>query len=313
MKVQLVQLDGIMMNLALAKLGTYHRLKGDRVSRDMADPDLIYYSAIFDWTAKKFRGQTPLGAKAIFGGYPFNDVQLPPEAEYVMPAYDLWGVDYSLGYTSRGCVRHCDFCIVPKKEGAIRDYQRVEGFHHSDHKKIILLDNNFFASPRWRENLAYINESGLRVSFCQGLDLRAMTEEVAGRLADTRSEGHTFSGRQYFFAWDNINDEPRIRHGLELLKDAGVKADSIYVYVLVGFNSRFEDDLHRCQVLWNEFGVHPFAMRYDNHKDDPRVNALSRWACRPAAHRNHTWEDYWKKYGSEEITERTRYLSGVID
>ena len=297
MRVKLVQLDGSMMNLALAKLGTYHRMKGDQVSREMPDPDLIYYSAIFDWTAKKFRGQTPLGAKAVFGGYPFNDAHLPAEAEFCRPAYDLWAVDYSMGYTSRGCVRNCQFCIVPKKEGKIRNYQFIGDFHDPSHKKVILLDNNFFASPEWKRNLDYINQNGLRVSFCQGLDLRTMTEEIAGRLADTRSEGHTFSGRQYFFAWDNIIDEQKIRDGLVLLKRAGVKSDSVYVYVLVGFDSPFEDDLYRCQVLWNEYKVHPFVMRFDNHKSDARVNALSRWACRPACHRNHTWESYWAKYG----------------
>jgi hypothetical protein len=302
MKVKIVQLDGTMMNLALSKIARHHLNRGDSVSFDEPNPDLIYYGAIFDWTAKKFKNQQSLAGKQIFGGYPFNDDQLPPEIDSLMPVYDLWGVDYSLGYTSRGCIRHCDFCIIPKKEGRIRNNQFVGHFHDPKHKKIILLDNNFFASPEWRVNLDYINDAALRVSFCQGLDLRIMTEEIAGRLADTHSEGHTFSGRQYFFAWDNIKDEPEIRSGLEFLKDAGVKSDSIYVYVLVGFDSTFETDLYRCQVLWNEYRVHPFAMRFNNDKSDPRVNALSRWACRPACHRNHTWDQYWAKYGRRAIT-----------
>lgn len=298
MKVQLVQLDGSMMNLALAKLGTYHLLKGDQVDLDMGNPDLIYYSAIFDWTAKKFRGQTPLGAKAIFGGYPFNDLQLPADAEFCKPAYDLWGVDYSLGYTSRGCIRKCDFCIVPKKEGKMRDYQFVGDFHDPGHKKIILLDNNFFASPEWRANLAYVNEAGLKVSFCQGLDLRIMTDKIAAILADTKSEDWKFQGRRYYFAWDNIREETAVRNGISMLLNAGINPETIAIYVIAGYDSTFEQDLYRCEVLWNEYGIHPMARKWNNRKDDPRLNALARWSNRPAAHRNHSWKEYWAKYGS---------------
>ena len=75
---------------------------------------------------------------------------------------------------------------MPKKEGAIRDYQPVSQFHDPRHKKVVLLDNNFFASPKWRENLAYINDNGLKVNFTQGLDLRIMTDEMAGQLASIK-------------------------------------------------------------------------------------------------------------------------------
>jgi hypothetical protein len=297
MRVKLVQLDGTLMNLALAKLGTYHRQRGDQVARRMADPDLVYYSAIFTWTADQFRGQTPLEAKAVFGGYPFNDDHLPPEAEFCKPAYDLWGVDYSLGYTSRGCIRRCAFCIVPKKEGRIRDYQFVGDFHDAAHTKIILLDNNFFASPQWRRNLEYINNNGLRVCFNQGLDLRLITPEIAGLLADTRSEDHAFKRRRYYFAWDFMKNEKPIRAGLQALLDAGVKGETIVTYVLTMFDTTCAQDLYRCETLWEKYGVHPFVMKYDRRKDNPFENHLARWANRPAARRNHTFREYCHNEG----------------
>ncbi len=294
MRVKLHQLDGPMMNLALSKLGTYHRMKGDQVSRTEPNPDIVYYSAIFSWTADRFRNQTPLGAKAIFGGYPFNDAHLPPEAEFCKPAYDLWGIDYSLGYTSRGCIRKCPFCIVPVKEGGIRDYQFVGDFHDPSHKKIILLDNNFFASPKWRENLAYINDNGLKVDFTQGLDLRIMTDEMAGALASTKLSG------QVHFAFDSISEEPAVRAGLERVITAGVRPEYISVYVLVGYDSTWAEDVRRCSILWGEYKVHPFVMKFNNLRSDPKLNALARWANRPALHRNHSLSDYLASRGLTE-------------
>jgi len=295
MKVKLVQLDGSIMNLALGKLATYHRNKGDIVGFNIGDPDLIYYSAIFDWTAKKFRNQQPLnGAKAIFGGYPFNDTKLPQEAEFLIPAYDLWEADYSLGYTSRGCIRKCPFCIVPVKEGMIRDHQFVGDFHYPDHKKIIILDNNFFASPQWKKNIDYVNDNGLKVNFNQGLDLRIMTEEIADAIVKTNCYDLNFNSRRIHFAFDYMRDESRIRKGLELIINAGFNPNYITVYVLVGFNSTYEEDLKRCEILWNEYKVHPYVMRYDGLRE-PYLNRLARWANLPGIHRNHTFSEYLKE------------------
>ena len=287
MRVKIVQLDGAIMNLALSKIAKYHHNQGDAVSFEEPNPDLIYYGAIFDWTAKKFKNQQSLGsAKVVYGGYPFNDVQLPADVEKLMPLYDLWKTDYSLGYTSRGCIRKCDFCIVPKKEGSMRDYQSVSEFHDARHKRIILLDNNFFASPKWRGNLAYINDHHLKVSFCQGLDLRIMTDEMATALAMTKLDG------QVHFAFDHMSDEPMVRRGLAKVIGAGVKPEYISVYVLAGFDSTIEEDIKRCSILWHEYHVHPFVMKYNGTKANPKLNALARWANRPACHRNHTFKEY---------------------
>jgi len=292
MNVKIVQLDGPMMNLALSKLARHHANKGDKVSFDEPNPDIIYYGAIFDWTVQKWRNQSTLGnAKVVVGGYPFNDDQLSSEVDALMPLYDLWGTDYSMGYTSRGCIRKCGFCIVPIKEGAIRDYQSVSQFHDPRHKKVILLDNNFFASPKWRENLAYINDNGLKVDFTQGLDLRLMTEEMAGQLASTKLDG------QIHFAFDSISEEPSVRRGLALVISAGVRPEYISVYVLVGYDSTWTEDVRRCSVLWDEYKVHPFVMKYNGKRDDPKLNALARWANRPAIHRNHSLPDYLASRG----------------
>ena len=298
MRVCLIQLDGPIMNLALGKIASYHISKGDVVGLGLDEPDRVYRSAIFSETANAFRGQRTLhDCPTIDGGYAFNDCQLPRRIEYLRPAYSVWGVDYSLGYTSRGCIRKCAFCVVPRMEGEIHNNQPIEAFHDPGHKRLILLDNNFFASPNWRSNIQYIQDNGLRVNFNQGLDARIMTPEVASIIADLKYYDWKFRNRAVHFAWDQPEEEARVCFGLKMLLDAGVNPEHIFVYVLVGFNSTFEEDLYRCNTLIYELGVHPYVMRYDGARGDRRLNALARWANRPANHRHHSFEDYLTQPG----------------
>lgn len=304
MRVLIKQLDGKMMNIALGKIARWHHDQGDSVSFTDPSPDRIYYGAIFDWTASDYRQQARLeAAEQVFGGYPFNDDHLPPEVEYLMPLYDLWKTNYSIGYTSRGCIRKCDFCIVPKKEGAIRDYQPIQAFHDPRHKKVLLLDNNFFASPRWRQNLSYIHEQKLKVSFVQGLDLRILTNEQAKLLKETKYRAWRTDHKRIFFAWDNLRDEKPIRTGLGRLRDAGIRMEDIYVYVLSGKNTTFAQDRYRAEtVLWDEYRAHPFVMKYNRRTDHRGLNHLARWSNKPGLRRNHTFEEYCEHEGlSEEL------------
>jgi hypothetical protein len=282
------------MNRALGCLARFHINQGDTISLswngkvmnniEEADPEMIYYGAIFPETAKAFAYQTSLSdAKVVVGGHPFNDVNLPSKIDELRPYYDLWGVKYSLGYTSRGCPRKCGFCIVPDKEGGIRDYQPVRQFHDPSHKRVILLDNNFLASPKWSENLAYITEQHLGVNFTQGLDLRLVNEETAVKLKETRFYDMKFGHRVLSFAFDSSTYTDAVRKGLQTLLDAGFKPHQLQVYVLVGYDETFEQELARCELLWNEYSVMPFIMLFQsrdgavNARDDPRRQTLARF------------------------------------
>src|SRR5258705_12856146 len=70
------------------------------------------------------------------------------EGQYVYPVHDAY-----FAYASRGCVRKCHFCGVPKLEGAQRDAQSittvVRGIQerHGEKKDLTLMDNNVVASP----------------------------------------------------------------------------------------------------------------------------------------------------------------------
>lgn len=198
--------------------------------------------------------------------------------EHIMPDYSLYDIDFSLGFTSRGCIRKCPWCIVPEKEGAIRDNAPVSEFHHPDHKKVVLLDNNFQASPKWRENLQYIIDKGLKVNINQGLDIRIVDEEFASMLAQAKTYGWTFKTRGLHFGFDTMRVEKAVRCGVEILNNAGIPSHHLMFYVLAGYNTTLEEDMHRVDVI-RELGAKPYIMKY-NQNSDPELKRLARWINR---------------------------------
>ena len=126
--------------------------------------------------------------------------------EELTPDYDILGdIDYTypvrdayFGYASRGCVRQCAFCGVPKLEGGQREMpplaKLIHGIDatHGVKKDLVLMDNNITASGRYREVIAEIRDLGFhkgatlvrndrrpikrRVDFNQGVDARILAK-----------------------------------------------------------------------------------------------------------------------------------------
>lgn len=261
----LIQVDGNKPNLALMKYSAYHKQKGDQVffRREPPEPDLVYISCIFSKNKPSALGRATRFKNAIVGGSGVNYDTLPDEVEYIMPDYDLYGIDYSMGFTSRGCIRKCPFCIVPEKEGVIRANQKISEFLHPDHKKVVLLDNNLLAAPNHRETLTYLADTELKVNFNQGNDIRLMTEEKAGLLADTKYYDFDFKFRHLYFAWDWLELEDTVQKGIQTLRDAGIPGKHLTFYILMGFNTTVEQDRYRAEKL-HEWGVYPYAQPYNN-------------------------------------------------
>jgi len=279
MRVSLVQVDGKMPNLALMKLSAFHKAQGDTVGLNLAGPELIYVSCVFSKNLSQAQGIGTFypNAKVILGGpglmTPNN---LPDYVDHLMPDYSLYDIKYSIGFTSRGCINECGFCIVPLLEGMFREYAEIKEFHHPDHKKLILLDNNILASKILDKKLDYIQDNDLKVSFCQGLDARLVTPKIAARLAEIKSYNFHFTKRFYYFAWDFIENEDRVLRGLQYMLDAGISPRKLMVYVLVGYNTTHEQDWYRYHKL-RDLEVDPFIMKYNGRTDDKFLNHLARW------------------------------------
>lgn len=294
MKILLVQVDGKMPNPALMKISSYYKSKGDKTGFGFSEPDEVYVSCIFSKNLPHARGIKHYypDAKFHIGGpaleYPNY---LPSEMEHVMPDYSLYpDMDYSLGFTTRGCIRNCPFCIVPKVEGAFREYAHPEEWHNPDFNKIVFFDNNFLVSKNWKTVLEWIQDNGLKGCFNQGLDARLVTEEKAQVLADTRLYNLKFGAKTYYFSWDFVDNETPILRGLNRMIDAGVSSSSLMVYVLVGYNTTHEQDLYRFKKL-RELGADPFIMVYNHHKDDKWVNHFARYVNR-RIYKSSSLDDY---------------------
>lgn len=261
MKIGLIQVDGKLPNLALMKLAKFYEEKG----HETFFVDLSTIKADF-W----------FGSKIFMGGSGYEIKQnLPNDIEEITPDYKKFGLDHSIGFTSRGCIRNCEFCIVREKEGVFKDVP----MNWINKSKVLLLDNNFLASPNWKEKLQYFMDNKIKVCFNQGLDLRLITEEKAEMLSKSDYRDDQFKTKRIYFAWDNIKDEEMVTAGLNKLISAGIKPQNIMIYVLVGFNSTFEEDMYRTKKLM-EMGVKPFIMIYNRNSikvRDKKLTDLARW------------------------------------
>ena len=260
-KIGLIQVDGKLPNLALMKLAKHYEDLGN----ETFFVDLSTIKADFWFGSKIFMGGSGYDIKAT----------LPKEIEEITPDYEKFGLDYSIGFTSRGCIRNCDFCIVRQKEGLYHDVDTS----WIKQKKVLLLDNNFLASPNWKEKLQYFIDNKIKVCFNQGLDLRLVTEEKAQMLSKVDYRDDQFKTKRIYFAWDNIKDEEMITLGISRLISVGIKPQNIMIYVLVGFNSTFEEDMYRTKKLI-DLKVKPFIMQFNRNstkKRDPKLIDLARW------------------------------------
>lgn len=274
MKIGLIQVDGKMPNLALMKLSRFHREKGDEVE-------------IIDLSGFKF--DKIYASKIFIGGSGFDvNCKLPDGIERLIPDYEKFNLDYSIGFTSRGCIRDCGFCIVKEKEGNLQEVD-IAWIKHS---KVILMDNNFLASPNWKEKLQYFIDNEIKVNFNQGLDIRLIDDEKAELLSKVKSYNRTFSRKVIYFAFDNPNLENIIIDKINILKKF-IKPNQIMVYILIGYNTTFEADMKRFKICIG-LGVDPYIQVFNNIKTNKKVKDLARWVNK-RIYKVCTFEEYKKK------------------
>lgn len=271
MRVLLIDIDSKIPNLALMNISAYHKMMGDTVGFDVQSPDLIYVSCIFDKNRSKAfsAGGNYIGVKRILGGSAISYRWLPKEMQKIKPDYDLYpDMDYSLGFTTRGCIRKCPWCIVPQKEGPLHRWLHPKMFHDERFDKIQLLDNNWLADRKWFfETSKWIIDHDLEL-IENGFDIRLLDQEIAKRIRQ-------FKTRNITFAFDTMSMEKSVKKGIKILEDVGFNIrNEVQFYVLVGYNTTEEEDKYRCRLL-KSLGTKPFVMPYKKNK---WTNKLARWA-----------------------------------
>jgi hypothetical protein len=288
MKIRLLAPDSKMPNIAIMKLSTYHKQKGDDVDWyshlfDYQDTDILYISKIFDFTPDVI--YFPSKAKIVKGGTGYDiKSKLPKDVEEITDLdYSLYpNCDYSMQFYSRGCIRNCGFCVVREKEGYI--YPTKPYALNPKGKHIEILDNNFFANPKWRDAIEDLKQTGQPVNF-HGVDVRLLDKEQCEALNELKLY------KQIHIAWDfpKINLKPKIE---EITKY--IKPYKLMCYVLIGFNSTQEEDLYRVETL-RSLNVDPFVMPFD--KSDPYQKNFARWVNHKAIFKSIPWQDYKKAVG----------------
>lgn len=265
-RIGLVQLDGKLPNLALMRLATYYRRQGAEVSfpYDGHGADQVFASTVFTGSRRAAEYWASVGASVGGTGWDLTTT-LPPEVEACPPDYSLYpGVAYSLGFSSRGCIRRCAFCVVPTKEGGIRSVATIAELLRPDRggdHLLALLDNNFLANPDREARFDEIEQLGVTVNFQQGLDIRLVDADVAARLARLKVSNLRRTKPTLHFAFDSPSLEPIVRRGVALLREAGVVAGRLMFYMLCGFDTTFAEDMGRFEIL-RSLGVDPYVMVY---------------------------------------------------
>lgn len=277
MKIGLIDVDGHNFpNLALMKISAYHKRKGDDVewAFPMGYYDIVYQSKVFDDTYSPDIAWVPQAKKIIKGGTGYGlDNTLPDEIEHIYPDYSLYPElteNTAYGFLTRGCPRHCSFCIVGDKEG-LRSIKVADVSEFWDGQKYIkLLDPNLLACKQRSELLDQLVHTKSYIDFTQGLDIRLINGAVIDAINQMRL-------KQIHFAWDNANEDLSERF-IEYAKNARHKPNGRFgtVYVLTNYNSTMEENLYRIYTL-RDLGYDPYVMVYDKPHAPREIRDLQRW------------------------------------
>lgn len=245
-------------NLALAKIATHHLRRGDHV--EMFSP-LMPYDVIY---ASKVWKDTPdsdyLPDSAIRGGtgWGMNNT-LPPEIEDLRPDFFLWPHwGRSLGFTTRGCIRKCSYCVVPEKEGMLSIVGDLLDVWDGKSADVFLMDNNITAAPigHFRTVAQQAIDNHVKIDFTSGMDARLWTAEHQEVSTWLPYRGSTR------FAFDHMAEESAVMRLIDMWTNSGMHPGRLFFYVLVGYDTTRDEDLYRINLL-AERGCVPYVMAYD--------------------------------------------------
>lgn len=269
-------------NIVLMKLSAWHKKQGDRV--ELLKPqdilcgsnlfygyDKLYGACVFSWNKWIADKLSAVGAE-VGGVGSGNKKVLPNEIEHCCPDYSLYGLtDESYGFLTRGCPRHCPFCVVGDKEGLTsRKVADLSEFWHGE-KNIVLCDPNLLACKDRMNLLQQLIDSKAWVDVNQGFDARLLNDEVISAMNQIRF-------KKLHFAWDNPKDN-HVKEALKMFAEKTIIKDTdkkVTVYILTNYWSTLSDDLYR--IYWlREHSFNPYVMVFNKDEAPMEILKLQRW------------------------------------
>ena len=220
------------------------------------------------------------------------DYSILEHIDYEYPVKDAYFV-----YASRGCVRKCSFCGVPKLEGDFWDTDSITNIVNGIEKKygakkdLIFMDNNVVASPRYKEIMAEIRDLGFeknatllrnnrsvqrRVDFNQGVDARILCKSKM-----YLQELSTICIKPLRIAFDHLGLKKPYETSIRYSHEFGL--DELSNYMLYNFHDSPSDLYERMQLnvkLNEELGIriYSFPMRYQPTDRPDRGFVGEKWS-----------------------------------
>jgi len=218
---------------------------------------------------------------------------------------------YSIGFLTRGCVRHCPFCIN-KLENKVCPYSQLEWFLDNERDShgnlvrpyIYLWDDNFLASDRtiWEPLLKELMATKRPFQFRQGLDERMLAQSPDGELMAQMLSKSKYHG-DFIFAFDNWKDKDLIEKALKIWKHHNSKKTTKF-YLFCGFMlskdnlDKFYKDIwelfQRIRVLMS-YECIGYVMRHDDYHKSPLPNIyvqIARWCNQPQFYKKQSFWEY---------------------
>lgn len=221
------------------------------------------------------------------------DYSILDQVDYKYPVRDAY-----FAYTSRGCIRKCHFCGVPKLEGGQRDTESLSALVNAidtlygPKKDLILMDNNVVASARFKEIIAEIRDLGFtpgaklqregmrvpvqrRVDFNQGVDARILCKDPM-----YLRELSTICLKPLRIAFDHLGVKKPYEQAVRYAAEFGLT--ELSNYMLYNFHDDPADLFERMRLnvtLNEELGVRiwSFPMRYQPTDRPDRGHIGNKW------------------------------------
>src|SRR6266850_5514176 len=220
------------------------------------------------------------------------DYNILEQISYQYPVRDAY-----FAYASRGCIRKCSFCGVPKLEGDQRDTDSLSAIvaaideFYGPKKDLILMDNNIVASPRFKEIVAEIRDLGFipgaklqrgrtsvqrRVDFNQGVDARILCRDPI-----YLKELASICLRPLRIAFDHLGLKRQYEQAIRYSHEFGLA--ELSNYMLYNFHDTPMDLYERMRLnvtLNEELGVRiwSFPMRYQPTDRPDRGHVGDKWS-----------------------------------
>lgn len=305
-------------NLACMKISGFYKEQGYDVElltdyEQVSSFDRVFISKVFTDT------EVPAGVLELphveYGGTGFfydKAPRLPEEIEHQFPDYDLYSdfaktlkkkdasyyTDYSVGFTTRGCIRGCSFCVNQNYRQCSL-HSPVSEFLDPNRPYIFLLDDNVLACPQWKQIFEDLNATGKRFRFHQGMDERLLTDEKCEVIFNSNWIG------DFIFAFDNIKDRMIVEKKLDMIRNHTDKICKFYCFT--GYNHENPDHydsefwlqdivelFERIKILMNHKCL-PYVMRYQDYKLSPYKGmyiTLARWCNQPSFFKKKSFREY---------------------